>query len=55
MFEYRQGARTLLSGVSALRSANPVEAEKIEIRANLLDGNTPIGNFSDAKSALIAP
>ena len=50
-----------MSGIVFLRSLAiadapgiPCEAEQIEFRAILLEGNTHIGNFSDAKPAFIA-
>ncbi len=42
-------------GTFAVAPATPCEAEQIEIRAILLEGNTPVGNFSDAKPVFIAP
>ena len=42
-------------GKFAIVPAVPGEAEQIEIRAILLEGNTPVGNYSDAKPAFIAP
>ena len=62
-FEYRHKggnwapAGTLINspGALAIPPTTPGTAEQIEVRAVYLDGNTPYGNYSDAKTVLIAP
>lgn len=62
-FQYRhkggdwQPAATLISspGTFTVPPAVPGEATQVEIRAIFLEGNNEVGNWSDAKSAFIAP
>jgi hypothetical protein len=62
-FEYRYKggnwlpAGTLINspGNLAIPPSSPGIAEQIELRGVYLEGNSTFGNFSDAKSALIAP
>jgi len=60
-FRYKGGvwlpAATLISspGIFAIAPQTPGTAEQIELRSVLLKGNAPFGNYSDSKSALIAP
>jgi hypothetical protein len=42
-------------GTFAVEPTTPDTAEQIEVRAILLKKNQPIGNYSDIKTALIAP
>lgn len=42
-------------GAFAVEPTTPATAEQIEVRAILLQKNQPVGNYSDIKTALIAP
>ena len=60
-FRYKAGiwqpAATLIvsPGTFAVAPQTPGTAEQIELRSVFLKGNAPFGNYSDSKSALIAP